>query len=138
MFLMRNRQDLSAWLEKELSERNWSQSDLARISGVHRAIISKIILGGSMPTPETLEAIARALKLPPEQVFRAAGLLPPKPNADLWLDEMNFKLNLLPPAMRSVAGKLIDSLIEDNNPLSQRERGGVRARSKPRTKPAKS
>jgi Plasmid maintenance system antidote protein len=73
---MSNRQTLSNWLQNELHARNWSQSELARVSGLHRAIVSKIILGESKPTPETLEAIAKAFKLPPEQVYRVAGILP--------------------------------------------------------------
>lgn len=96
MFPMRNRQDLSAWLEKELAERNWSQSDLARYSGLHRAIISKIILGGSKPTPETIESIARAFKLPPEQVFRAAGLLPPLVDMDEDEEQIMHEIKGMP------------------------------------------
>lgn len=80
MFLMSNRQNLSNWLQTELHSRNWTQSELARVSGLHRAIISKIVLQGSDPTPETLEAIAKALKLPPEQVYRVAGILPQAPD----------------------------------------------------------
>lgn len=82
MFLMSNRQSLSTWLQSEMANRDWTQSDLARISGLHRAIISKIVLGGSKPTPETLEAIAKAFKLPPEQVYRVAGILPQTPDVD--------------------------------------------------------
>jgi len=88
MFLMSNRQDLSNWLQAELQNRDWSQSELARASGLHRAIISKIILQGSDPKPETLEAIAKALKFPPEQVYRVAGILPPAPNVDEEIEQI--------------------------------------------------
>ena len=64
---MSNRQNLSNWLQTELHNRDWSQSELARVSGLHRAIISKIILQGSDPTPETLpstNALPTTLKKP--------------------------------------------------------------------------
>jgi len=73
---------LSTWLNAEMHSRGWSQSDLARKSGLHRAVISKILSESSKPTPETCQALAAALKIPPEQVFRAAGLLPPRAAAD--------------------------------------------------------
>lgn len=60
MFLMSNRQNLSNWLQAELENRDWSQSELARESGLHRAIISKIILQGSDPTPDNRAAWSRS------------------------------------------------------------------------------
>jgi transcriptional regulator with XRE-family HTH domain len=93
---MRNRQELATWLNRELESRGWTQSDLARFSGVHRAVISKIILGGTKPTPETMEAIARALKIPPEQVFRVAGLLPPAINVDEDMEKILHEASKLP------------------------------------------
>lgn len=101
MLLMRNSQKLSSWLEAELKTREWTQSDLARISGIHRGIISKIILGGSQPTPETMEAIARALKLPPEHVFRAAGILPPITEINEETEQIIYESSKLNPQDRA-------------------------------------
>jgi len=78
MFPMNN---FSTWLQNEMAERNWSQSDLARSAGLNRAVIHKIINGASKPTPETINAISHALRIPPELVFEKAGLL--TPNLDL-------------------------------------------------------
>lgn len=47
-----------------------------------QGIISRLLRGERNPNPETLTAIARALRLPPETVFRAAGLLPPVSEVD--------------------------------------------------------
>lgn len=41
-------------------------------------------------------AIARALKLPPEDVFRVAGLLPSKPDEDEWDRRIQHLLKLFP------------------------------------------
>jgi transcriptional regulator with XRE-family HTH domain len=80
MFLMEN--NFAEWLVFEALARDWTQADLARKSGLNRAVISKILSDKSDPSPETCKALARALKLPIEEVYRAAGLLPPIPEAD--------------------------------------------------------
>lgn len=71
--------DFSTWLTRQLAQRKISPAALAKASRKSPAIISRILSGERQPAPETLEAIARALSLPPETVFRAAGLLPPRP-----------------------------------------------------------
>ncbi len=76
------------WLLREMSKRGWSQSDLARSSELNRAVINKLLNGQSLPRPSTLEAISRALKVPVEQVFRVAGLLPDIPETDGYLEEV--------------------------------------------------
>jgi transcriptional regulator with XRE-family HTH domain len=65
------------WLLKKLQEMDWSQADLARQSGLTKGAISKYLMG-RIPDETALRKIARAFKLPPETVFRAAGVLPPQ------------------------------------------------------------
>ena len=66
------------WLNEELSKRDWSQSDLARKSGIHRGSIYNVINETRSPGAEMCLAIANAFQLPPEYVFVKAGLLPQK------------------------------------------------------------
>jgi transcriptional regulator with XRE-family HTH domain len=75
------------WLIKEMNKRGWSQSDLARSSDLNRAVINKLLNGQTLPRPTTLEAIARAFKVPVEQVFRMAGILPEIPENESYLEE---------------------------------------------------
>ena len=100
------------WLAVELEKRNMRQVELARKSGVAPAQISRILSGQRGAEGKTLRAIARALKMAPEDVFRAAGLMPDEPNADPWVDEMAYKLRLIPASLRPAAGKLIESMAE--------------------------
>lgn len=65
----------------------WKQADLARASNLDSAVISNIINGRRGLGESAARAIARAFDLPPETVFRAAGLLPDKPKADQKIDE---------------------------------------------------
>ena len=75
MFLTMDNFEFGQWVQSERDKRDWSQSDLSRYSGLHRAVISKIE-GGTRPMPETLLALAQAFKISPINIFRKAGLLP--------------------------------------------------------------
>lgn len=85
------------WLQQTREERGLTQSDLARMSHLNRAVINKIENNVSFPTPETLKSIASAFKIPTETIFRAAGLLPQKPEDDQKLDEIMFLMRELSP-----------------------------------------
>lgn len=64
------------WLLSQLKERNWTQADLARKSGLTTASISNYV-NGRTPDDAALTKLAKAFKLPAETVYRAAGVLPP-------------------------------------------------------------
>lgn len=68
----------SDWLKTELLSRNWKQADLVRESKLDSAVVSNLINGKRKSGENTARAIAEAFKLPPETVFRAAGILPPQ------------------------------------------------------------
>ncbi len=71
----------SDWLFSEMKARDWTQADLARNSGLTRQSISYYFSGRSkLPDNRALEAIAHALRLPPEVVFEKAGILPARKN----------------------------------------------------------
>jgi transcriptional regulator with XRE-family HTH domain/predicted GIY-YIG superfamily endonuclease len=65
-------------IQKELAARCWRQSDLARASGLHRALISKILADrrprlGQMPDDATIQGIAKGFGLPADKVRKAAA-----------------------------------------------------------------
>jgi transcriptional regulator with XRE-family HTH domain len=90
-----NDDDFIAWLEKELNDRNWSDNQLAKRAGISHSVISKA-RSGLRPKWDACEAIAGALQLPVELVFRKAGLLAPRPDDDVNLEEWNYLLSRLP------------------------------------------
>lgn len=81
-------EDFTNWLTYELKLRGWDQAELARRSGVTTAQISRIITGERKTGPEVSRKIARALHLPPEEVFRQAGLLPRQSLQSPGLEEL--------------------------------------------------
>lgn len=104
--------NFGAWLLNELEERNMTQSELARLAGLSRGTLSNLISGTRGRGPDSIEAIARALKLPPDQVFRVAGLLPPKRDVDEETEELNHLLDLLTPDKRKIAKSILNALID--------------------------
>ena len=76
------RMKFAEWLQTELNKRQWTQAELARRANTTDATLSRIISGTRQAGPDAALAIARALKEPPERVFRLAGLLPPGPSSE--------------------------------------------------------
>jgi transcriptional regulator with XRE-family HTH domain len=73
-------------------EKNLSQGDIEKRSGLFRCYISRVENGHTVPAIETLEKMARALEIPMYQLFYD-GDEPPKlpnlpkgksPDADAW------------------------------------------------------
>lgn len=86
---MADKYNFSTWLSEQMDKRNLTQAELARLAGVTRSAINGVLTGTRGPGNDLCLAIARALRLPPETVFRAAGLLPPEPEYVPLLDEWN-------------------------------------------------
>jgi len=102
------------WLKSELDNRNWSQADLASAAGISRAVINKLLRRRTFPQPDTLQAIARALKIPVETVYRAAGLLPQETESEAFEAEIVHKLKLIKsPKRRETALRLLNALIDE-------------------------
>lgn len=70
------------WLENELGKKSWTRADLAREAGISQSTLSLIYSGNRQPGKEVCSAVAQALRLPPETVFVAAGMLPAKSVSD--------------------------------------------------------
>lgn len=90
----------SDWLLKELNERNWTQADLHRASGLTTAAISKYF-AGRIPDEVSLKKIAHAFEMKPDVVFRAAGVLPPIATTDEEIEQIIFEASKLNPQDRA-------------------------------------
>lgn len=71
--------DFAEWLEGELEKRNWRPSELAKAAGLYQSTLWKVLNRERAAGADVCTSLARALRLPPEIVFRQAGLLPPLP-----------------------------------------------------------
>ena len=111
-----NSLDFAEWLHQEINKRQWSQADLARNADLSRAVINKLLNGRTYPQPNTLDAIARALKLPTETMYRKAGLLPRASETDTYAAELVHKLGLIKNPQRKVTAlRMLDVLIDEES-----------------------
>jgi transcriptional regulator with XRE-family HTH domain len=85
----------SDWLTSKLADEGLKPADLAKRMGKDPSVISRFLSGERLPATETIVEIARALRVPPEEVFRAAVGLPPKGESTEKLDEAVHVLGLL-------------------------------------------
>jgi len=77
---MNTRKDFSEWLTMQIQERGWSFRSFADRAGTTIGTVSRVINQHQDPTDDFCLGIAKALDLPPETVFRKAGILPPEPD----------------------------------------------------------
>jgi transcriptional regulator with XRE-family HTH domain len=78
------------WLRDEMDKRGIRSADIAEVEGITSATISRILSMERRAGPESCVAIAHALQLPAEVVFRKAGLLPKEQEPTPGIQELNF------------------------------------------------
>ena len=71
------------WLSAEIDDRGWTLREMARRSDLTHVAISNVLNEVRNPGVEFCLKVARAFHVPPERVFRRAGLLPPIDNVFL-------------------------------------------------------
>lgn len=114
MFSVGQNTVFSEWLQSEMDKRDWSQSDCARAADLNRAVINKLLNGKCKPQPSTLEAIARAFKIPVEAAYRAAGLLPANAEQDDAMEQLVYIFkSIQSPQRRSTAIMLLKALVTE-------------------------
>jgi len=117
----------SEWLQVEMNKRGWSQSALARSANLNRAVINKLLNGKCKPQPSTLEAIARAFRIPIEMAYRAAGLLPQSSDPDETTEElMHIFRSIRSPRHKATAVMLLKALITEEENEQQNSPKGKR------------
>lgn len=83
------------WLDAQEERRGWTDNKLAVNAGISPSVITRA-RQGILPQWEACKAIASALQIPPEEVFRRAGLLSPKPAQDERRSRFEAMLDMLP------------------------------------------
>lgn len=64
-----SRQEFANRLYKLMLSRGWHQSELARQSGLTRDAISTYVRGAALPTPTSLQALAKVFRMKPEELL---------------------------------------------------------------------
>jgi transcriptional regulator with XRE-family HTH domain len=108
--------DSKIWLQNLLDELEITSADLSKLTGIDSAVISNIINGKRKAGIDTCLRIAKALKRPPEEIYRRASLLPPSPKPDSARDEFIYIWEQLPDSEK------IDLLDNARGKLKRHER----------------
>lgn len=117
MYLVRDKRQLLAdFVRTQRTQRNWSQIDLADRMGKVRAVVNKIESGSNDPTLDTLSSLAKALEYPLASILDMLGYDVGQSGADQWVEEMNYKIKMVPNSTRPIAEKMLDALIADPEP----------------------
>lgn len=123
---MSDRFTFALWMQSEREKRGWSQSDLSRYSGLHRAIISKIETNVSTPSIETFISLAQAFKISPITIIRKAGLLPDE-NENTNFEDWRHLLTQLTPDEEEEMRQIIELKIERRQKANKSTRAEVLA-----------
>ena len=121
---MTNTNDFGQWLLEELERRDLSYSEVARRGGTSHARISQVISGGN-PGVDFCHAIARALDIPPENVFRRAGLLPSESEQSEQAKLVLYLFERLSSGDRRTVLTIIRSILEQETDQERRHRVGA-------------
>ena len=101
------------WLDGVLAENNLTDNQLAKRAKISHSNFSKARNDGILPKWELCEKIARALRIEPVEVFRAAGLIPYPPDFDQDFERLKFSYGKLSQCDRKKAARLVDVLVEN-------------------------
>lgn len=119
--------DFGAWLQHELDERNLTYRKAGQKGGISNSMISKVINGHANPGLDFCEGIARALKIPTQEVMRRAGLLPPLPEDKKGDYQRSIeKLLALDHERLGYAERLLDTLLLEQTQDDKDKRGKMR------------
>ena len=115
-------QEFTRWLEEEMRKRGWQPSDLANAAKMYSSTLSRILNQERKASPETCVAIANALNLPAEEVFRRAGLLPERPVYDIRERRALFLFSRLPESIQQYILTTMEAFVDEQEQETAAER----------------
>lgn len=110
--------EFTLWLQVELNKRGWDQAELARRSGITKAQISRVLVGERSAGVDFCIAIARALGLPREEVFRARGWLLREPDeivpagTNSRIERLIKHINTLAPEVQELLADSFEGIVK--------------------------
>jgi len=98
------------WLTYEIEKRGLTKAEFAKQSGLSASHITRITSGEQTPGSDAIVGIARALKLPPEDVFRrVAGIKNNEENEEV--EQLAYRISKLPAEDQQIIDDLIQAML---------------------------
>lgn len=117
--------ELINWININLKERNWIPADLARISGLSPATISRIGSEDRGVSIRTCKLIANAFNVPSEFVMRIAGIMSDKPVNSPILEEANYFLQQISDQDQKMAIVILKAISEERSKYGTDRKGAL-------------
>ena len=73
--------DFIRYVEQKMSERHWSQADLAREANMTTSMVSNLLSGRRKVGIGTANSLSKALRIPVIEILSVAGLIPKVPKS---------------------------------------------------------
>lgn len=89
------KEDFIDWLNKELINKGWNNTELVKRSGLANSTVSMALSKQSNIGYNFCVGVGRALNIPPEMLMRKAGLLPTLTIEDAYLEKVTFLIDQL-------------------------------------------
>ena len=103
--------DFTNWLNKEMDSRGIKPADLAKTAKISQATLSMILSGQRGLGPDVGLNLAIGLNLPPEVIFRKAGLLPSLPPEEVNVQVMAHLFRQLNPIYQQQALNFVRAML---------------------------
>ena len=105
---------LIAYLSEQLKQRRWSQRTLAMYADISPNTVSYAMQGKTIPDPETIEKMARALNVDAYHMLRLAGHVegPRQSIADPRVSLLAQRVDALPSDVRQRVVPALDAVID--------------------------
>jgi transcriptional regulator with XRE-family HTH domain len=108
--------DFPEWLREQMSQRGIrSNAELARLANLGkdgRTVVWSWLNLGKRPSEESLQKLAKAFKMPIQEVYRAAGILPPAQDIDAWIERISHTVDQLPESEKELVYRYAEMLRE--------------------------
>lgn len=102
------------WVNSVMSEKNITQADIARTGFVTRGAVSLLLTYRIKSVGiDMCRAISAASGIPLATVYSRAGILPPEPGKDPWVEAQKEVIAQLTGPRRSLAERLLRGLLDD-------------------------
>ena len=109
-------ENLVSWIDKELANRSWSYSELARRANVSQSMVSKVMSFSASPGFDFCSGIAKAFHVSPEVVLRLAGLLPAQPDETALQREMRYLFDQLDEQAQGTVITMLRGYVRETSP----------------------
>lgn len=116
--------DFAEWITQELAERNMKPVDLARKAGFSATQVSRVLNGTRGAGIDFYQGVARAFRLPLEEVLIQAGILPKRRELPAEAADWGNRLARLDDDERKLVIQAMDAVLRlaEMRPSSRRAR----------------